>query len=272
MSKVSVIIPCYNHGQYVDEAVDSVLASTFKDFEIIIVNDGSTDDFTNQKLDNYKKPQTRVIKTVNQGLPAARNNGIREANGKYILPLDADDKIEKTYLEKAINYLENHSEVHFVTAWLQNFGYRTDIYKPQPYNLIKLLCENVLVVASVYPKSCWEKVGGYSEDMKNGYEDWEFWIKMLGAGYKYHVIEEPLIYYRNRKDSLLRDANRPERRQELFGQIIDKHRDLYSKNFKEVILEKDRKYFNLRRKIEELLPRRLYYWLLKMLKKRNYDL
>jgi glycosyltransferase involved in cell wall biosynthesis len=272
MPKISVIIPCYNHGQYVDEAVDSILASTFKDFEIIVINDGSTDDFTNQKLDRYDKPQTRVIKTVNQGLSAARNNGIKEAKGKYILPLDADDKIEKTYLEKAVNYLENHPEVQFVTAWLQNFGYRSDIYQPKKCDLIKLLCENILVVASVYPKSCWEKVGGYSVDMRKGYEDWDFWIKMLAAGFKYEVIGEPLIYYRNRPDSMLRDANKPDRRQELFGFIIDKHHDLYLKKFKEIILEKDRKYFSLRRKLEGILPRRVYYWLLKVLKKRKIDL
>jgi len=84
MPKVSVIIPCYNQGQYLDEAVDSVLNQTFEDFEIIIVNDGSTDDFTNNLLVNYHKPKTKVISTQNQGLPSARNNGIKIASGEYI--------------------------------------------------------------------------------------------------------------------------------------------------------------------------------------------
>jgi glycosyltransferase involved in cell wall biosynthesis len=100
MSKVSVIMPCYNQGQYIDEAVDSVLTQTYQNYEIIIVNDGSTDEFTNEKLKNYNKPKTQVIHTANQGLSAARNNGIHASNGEFILPLDADDKIANTYLER----------------------------------------------------------------------------------------------------------------------------------------------------------------------------
>ena len=93
MPKVSVIIPCYNQGACLEEAVDSVLAQTFQDFEILVVNDGSTDEATIRMLGKYERPKTRVIHTDNQGLAMARNNGIREARGAYILPLDADDKI-----------------------------------------------------------------------------------------------------------------------------------------------------------------------------------
>ncbi|HXM47111.1 MAG TPA: glycosyltransferase family A protein [Pyrinomonadaceae bacterium] len=81
MPKVSVIIPCYNHGSYIDEAVDSVLAQTFPDFEIIIVNDGSTDQETVQKLADFNQPQTTVLHTANQGLAAARNSGIQNSTG-----------------------------------------------------------------------------------------------------------------------------------------------------------------------------------------------
>ncbi len=91
MPKVSVIIPCYNHGKYIDEAVDSILNQTFKDFEIIIVNDGSTDELTNNKLKQYDKPKTFVINKENEGLSVARNTAIKRAVGEYILTLDADD-------------------------------------------------------------------------------------------------------------------------------------------------------------------------------------
>ena len=80
--KVSVIIPCYNHGVYIDETVDSVLDQTFQDFEIIIINDGSTDEFTVEKLKTYNKPKTKVIHTSNQGLSSARNNGIRASTNR----------------------------------------------------------------------------------------------------------------------------------------------------------------------------------------------
>lgn len=86
MPKVSVIIPCYNQGAYVDGAVESVLAQTFRDFEIIVVNDGSTDGATNRLLADYHRPQTRVLRTENRGVAMARNHGIGVATGEYILP------------------------------------------------------------------------------------------------------------------------------------------------------------------------------------------
>ena len=99
---VSVVIPCYNQGQYLDEAVESVISQTYQDFEIIIINDGSNDLETIEILKNYQKPKTRIIHTENQGVIAARNRAIEAAQGKYILPLDADDKIGNTYLEEAV--------------------------------------------------------------------------------------------------------------------------------------------------------------------------
>ena len=110
MPKVSVIIPCYNHGEYLDEAVESVLTQTYQNFEIIIVDDGSTDQSTIDLLKVYRKPKTRVIRTDNQGLASARNNGIKEAKGEYILPLDADDKIGKEYLKKAVKILDENED------------------------------------------------------------------------------------------------------------------------------------------------------------------
>ena len=102
--KVTVIIPCYNMGQYIDEAVDSVFAQTMQNFEIIIVDDGSTDQATTQLLSNYHRPNTRVLVTENQGLAAARNHAIRHANGEYLCALDSDDKLHPTYFEHATSH------------------------------------------------------------------------------------------------------------------------------------------------------------------------
>src|ERR1700736_2112376 len=112
--RVSVVIPCFNLGEYVDEAVDSVLCQTLQDLEIVIVNDGSTDPHTNAKLAGYSKPRTRVIQTENQGLAAARNVGIADSRGDYILPLDADDRIAPTFLEKTAAVLDQHPEIGIV--------------------------------------------------------------------------------------------------------------------------------------------------------------
>ena len=120
--KVSVIIPCYNQGQYLDEAVDSVINQTFKDFEIIIINDGSTDQFTIKKLKNYTKPKCCVIHSDNQGPSIARNIAIKRSTGEYILPLDADDRIGPNYLEEAVKILDNHNKIGIVYCDAELFG------------------------------------------------------------------------------------------------------------------------------------------------------
>ncbi len=119
--KVSVIIPCFNDGKYIDEAVDSILAQTYQDFEIIIVNDGSTDEFTNNLLKNYKKPRTSVLCKTNGHLSSARNHGIKNSNAEYILPFDADDIFEPTYLEKAVDILDKNPEIGVVTCDIRLF-------------------------------------------------------------------------------------------------------------------------------------------------------
>ena len=114
MPKVSVIIPCYNLGEYIDEAVESVINQTYQDLEIIIVNDGSTDELTNHLLSGYTRPKTRVLITPHQGVAAARNTGIKESQGEYILPLDADDKIGIGYVDEAVKILDSDSSVGIV--------------------------------------------------------------------------------------------------------------------------------------------------------------
>lgn len=207
MPGVSVIIPCYNLGQYLDEAVDSVLAQTYRDFEIIIVNDGSTDEFTNRLLADYDKPKTRVLTTRNQGLSAARNNGIRIAAGEYICCLDADDKYHPQFLEKTVRILDADSNrsVGFVTTFVQVFGESEDIWHCSDYRPFRLVVENLIQVASLFRRECWEKVGGYATNL-TAYEDWNFWLAIVGRGYEWRSIREPLFFYRDRPGSMMKRA------------------------------------------------------------------
>lgn len=110
-ARVGVVIPCYNHGAYLDDAVNSVLAQTYADCEIVVVDDGSTDPATNARLQCYDKPRTRIISIPNGGLPAARNRGIAALQTEYILTLDADDRFAPTFVEKAIAMLDADSAV-----------------------------------------------------------------------------------------------------------------------------------------------------------------
>ena len=136
MPTVSVIMPCYNLGQYLDEAVDSVLSQTYQDFEIIIINDGSTDDLTNELLKGYNRPKTSVYHTENQGLPATRNYGIEKATGKYICCLDADDKYHPEFLEKTVRVLDEDEgeDCGIVTTNFELFENSTDRIEVIDYN------------------------------------------------------------------------------------------------------------------------------------------
>src|SRR3954452_3864556 len=114
MAKVSVIIPCYNQGRYINETIASVEAQTFTDWEIIIVNDGSNEPETIEILFDVDCKKIKVIHTENKGVAAARNTGIKAAGGKFILPLDADDLIGVNYLNEAVVFLETNEEVKVV--------------------------------------------------------------------------------------------------------------------------------------------------------------
>jgi glycosyltransferase involved in cell wall biosynthesis len=235
--KVSVVIPCYNLGQYLDEAVDSVLSQTFQDLEIIVVNDGSTDEDTNQMLRSYNKPKTKVLWTENQGLPSARNNGIRASQGEYVCCLDADDKYHSDFLAKtvAVLDLDHFEKIGFVTTWVTVFGEESQVWRTLRYNTPRLALENIVHVASLFRKKCWEKIGGYALNLREGYEDWNFWISIVASGYTWDCVEETLFYYRKRKHSMVSSSDMV--RDRLFSTIVENNKAFYEQHLKEILLE-----------------------------------
>lgn len=231
MPEMSVIIPCYNQGRYLNDAVSSVLAQTYQDFEIVIVNDGSTDKFTNKLLANLQCPKIRVLYYKNGGVSAARNNGIKLSRGKYILPLDADDRIGPSYLGKAVDILDNDDSIGIVYCDAKYFGMKRSKMPLPEFSMSKMLLENVIFCSGMFRKKDWERSGGYCEDMKLGYEDWDFWLSILELGVKVYKIPEVLFYYRIKK--LSRNKSIMENESSKFKiclQIIDNHNKLYSQN------------------------------------------
>lgn len=223
---VSVIIPCYNYGKYVVEAIDSCLKSSYNNIEIIVVNDCSTDLYTNNVLSHLNKPKTYVINhTENKGLPASRNTAIKAAKGKYIVPLDADDTIEPTYIQKTVHVLEMQPRVGFVSTGRRHFGTENLIHVPPQYNFYKLLFQNICSVTSLFRKEAWEEVGGFNEKMKDGYEDWDFWISLGEKGWFGHRIPDILFNYRKHGKSMIDDA--VEKHDDLVKQIRENHPELY---------------------------------------------
>jgi glycosyltransferase involved in cell wall biosynthesis len=231
MPKVSVIIPCYNYGQYLDEAVGSVLAQTFDDFEIIIVNDGSTDPYTNELLAGYDKPRTRVITTTNSGVASARNTGIAAAGGTYILPLDPDDRIAATYLQKGVATFNEHPECGIVYSHAEFFGARRGRLNFKPYRLENILLGNCICSAAIFRKSDWEKAGGYNANMTHGLEDWDFWLSLIEAGAEPCLIPETLLYYRIKEQSRSTELMK-HHRVEMYARIYENHQQLYDRNIR----------------------------------------
>lgn len=224
---VSVVIPCFNYGQYVVEAIDSCINSTFENIEIIVVNDCSTDPYTIDVLSRLNKPKTRVIHHLeNKGLPTARNTGIKEAKGKYILPLDADDTIEPTFIEKTVHVLETNPRLGFVSTGRRHFGNQNSTHIPPQYNFYKLLFQNLCSVTSLFRKKAWEDVGGFNEEMTLGYEDWDFWISLGEKGWFGYRIPEILFNYRKHGKSMITDARK--KHKYLVNQIRKNHPQLYT--------------------------------------------
>jgi len=241
---ISVVITCYNLGRYLYEAVDSVLRQTLQSFEIILVDDGSTDEFTTLYLDVFNAPRTRVIRTRNQGLPAARNTGIEPARGRYICCLDADDRLKPAFLEKARNILDQARDVGFVSCYYETFDADHSVYSYDQCRLPELLVQNEAVVASVFRKDAWRQAGGYYTGLK-AMEDWDFWIGILEQGYRGEVIPEILFEYRVRIGSMYSEARRPENYSALAGQIIERHQESYRRHFLAVVRLKTRQFAEL---------------------------
>ncbi|MHB9036642.1 MAG: glycosyltransferase family 2 protein [Armatimonadota bacterium] len=235
--RVSVVIPCYNYGAYIDDAVDSILNQTYTDYEIIIVNDGSTDSATNDKLESYSKPKTRVISIPNGGLPAARNRGIAASCGEYIVTLDADDLFERTFLEKAVTMLDADSECGVATCWVQWFGASEGIWKPSGGGVKDFLVVNASCASSMFRKRCWEDVGGYDESLVDGMEDRSFWISVTERNWKVVVIEEPLFFYRKTGSSMCDRIEKLELRPQLMKAMVERHTAAYAEHVAHVVFE-----------------------------------
>jgi hypothetical protein len=232
-SLVSVIVPCYNHSQYLPEALQSILDQTYSKWECIIVDDGSLDDTENVANEwLLKDNRFRYLKKENGGLSSARNYGIKNSNGKYILTLDADDEYKSSFLSKALYVLSNEKNIGIVSSW--GIRFRKDNYfdefKPIGKSIKDFLFSNAVTGTSLFRKECWEQVGGYDENMKLGYEDWEFYIRICRLGWKVHVIQEILFLYRQHEISM-RTIAVDKHDREIRNYIFLKHRELYIENF-----------------------------------------
>jgi glycosyltransferase involved in cell wall biosynthesis len=232
MPKVSVVIPAYNAMTYLPKTLDSVLQQTFTDFEVLLVNDGSTDSIESW-FTTVNDNRVKLISQANQGLPGARNTGIKEAQGEYIAFIDADDLWEPTKLEKQAHSLDAKPEVGLVYAWtllIDQHGNSTGtVTAAQAEGNVweKLLLGDVVGSgsAAMIRRSCFDQVGMFDTELTS-IEDCDMWVR-IAAHYPFAVIKEVLVYYRQHPSGMSRNYDR----------MAQNSRLKIDKNFAQVPLE-----------------------------------
>lgn len=229
---VSVIVPCYNYAHYLGEALDSVLAQMYSDWECIIVNDGSPDNTEEVALKYCNKDRRfKYLYKENGGHSSARNFGIRNSSGQYILPLDADDIISDCYIDKAVEILEKDNNVKVVAGQIQFFGTEDEKQILPSYDFRSLLLMSFISVSCVYRREDYDRTNGYDETML-GFEDWDFWINVLKDGGEVIELPQICLYYRKKEKSVFKDVLKDKKR--IFKDLLklyNNHAESYEKYF-----------------------------------------
>lgn len=231
---ISVIVPCYNQAEYLSEALQSVIDQTFQNWECIIVNDGSPDN-TREVAEKWCEADSRIkyVEKENGGLSDARNAGIETAKGEWIFPLDSDDKIGKDYFLLVAEKIYENPALKLIYSNASFFGIKEEKWELVQYNYTTLLRFNIIYCSAFFRKEDWRKVGGYDIKMRNGREDWEFWIRLLHSDPKNVLkLEYNGFYYRLKQDSMSSDLNNDELRiREVEMYVFEKNKELYLQTF-----------------------------------------
>lgn len=198
---VSVIVPLYNAAPYIREALGSIVASTYRPLEVIVVDDGSQDDSLAIAQSFAKDhPEVQVFHQRNAGASAARNKAIRLSKGEYILPVDADNRIHPLYIEEAQTVLESRPEVRVVGCRAEFFGARTGEWKTPAFSKAMLARKNMIDTCAMYRRADWDKTKGYMESCP-AREDWDMWLSLFELGGEFVRLPEIRLYYRVREGS-----------------------------------------------------------------------
>jgi len=193
--KISVITPCFNQGKHVGEMLESLFRQTFQEFEVVIVNDGSTDG-TKETLDKIQNPSVRVIHTENHGPSHARNIAIEYAVAPVIFNLDADDRIAPTLLARAHDVIQSSPDFAIIYSDVELFGAKTGMFELEEFSSESMLYDNRIISEAFFHKKDWVRTGGYSSELVFGAEDWDFWLSIIELGGEVIKIPEPLVFYR----------------------------------------------------------------------------
>lgn len=200
---IAIVMPVYNYARYLDEALQTVMEQTVKPDEIIVVDDGSTD---NPKEICDKYPEVKYFYKENGGLSSARNYGIMKATSEYVFSFDADDLLRPDTIKV---YKELAQPNTVVTLPLMAFGAQNYTARPEKGNLDIFLTRNCIYSNSLFPKDLWERAGGFDENMRKGLEDWEFWIRCAKEGAEFKTGDYLSLLWRRHESSMSENLANP---------------------------------------------------------------
>ena len=230
---IAIIIPCYNHAHFLPGAVASVVAQTLADWEIIIVDDGSSDNtlaVAERLIARFAPRRIRLISQANQGQGASRNAGIAATSAEFILTLDADDLLASHFLERTLAVLLSQPEVGFVTTNVRFFGAETAQWSGGEPSRKRMLFDCRMVMAVLFRREAWAQANGFQTKRElQGYEDWDFWLRLIEHGWHGALVPEELVWYRRSDSSALTRAMPQDLR--FRATLVTNHSKLYPPAF-----------------------------------------
>lgn len=233
LPRISIIIPCYNSGKYIQETLDSVHKYPEKGiYEIVIINDGSTDHYTLKVLNELEIKGYTIVHQENKGPAAARNRGVIQSSGEYLLFLDSDNKVRNSLIDTGLKIFDQYKDVGVVYGNPYFFGNLNPDrqWVTHDFDMEQMLICNYIDMCSMVRRTAWNEVGGFDENrIIMGYADWEFWIRIGKTKWKFYYANETLYDYRISTDSLITRDAAADMYTKVLQYVYNKHLDLVVK-------------------------------------------
>ena len=193
---VSIVVLCHNYARFLPEAIESALAQDYPNLEVLVIDDGSTDD--SLAVASRYEGRVKVLTQENQGLARTCNRGAREAAGEHFLFLSADDRLEPTYVSELLAALEREPDASFAYCAARLFGAESRVAPSRPFSAFLLVRgRNYVNGSALTRRADYLAAGGYPEDLGEGaFDDWDFWLTMLDRGHRGTYVPKPLLHWR----------------------------------------------------------------------------
>ncbi|MGQ0732802.1 MAG: glycosyltransferase [Acidobacteriota bacterium] len=238
LSGTAVVIPCFNLGRLIAEAVESVVAQTCPASEIVVVDDGSTDVDTHRALDRIEAPRVRVCRQPHLGPGAARNCGVSQTSSRYLLFLDGDDVLEEEYLQRTCAMLDQEPTLDFVSTAVRGFGEASYVWTPPPCALSTALTRGTIPITALMRRRVWETLGGFDTTLPTSM-DLDFWIRAMEHEFSGTILDEPLLLQRVRPGSLHQQAVSRRTHLPVLTRILASHRQTVVKTGTSLLVAKE---------------------------------